>query len=161
MTDDDDDDDVRYRSRGDMARARKAEEKHLADLATALVASSQKTLAKLDLPETLVDALDEARRMKSHAARARQLRVVRRELPPPVADEATQWVNRFLEEGSAAIEAFLADHPTADRQHLNRLTRNAAHKDAKKAKKAKKTLVSEVREHLKLSAAADSSDDDG
>lgn len=160
------DEDQRLRSRGDLGRARKAEETRLAALAAALADLSKKQLARLDLDDAIVDAVEEARRMTTHSARARQLRAVRRELrgsdsvaiaaavadllnprgsPSPAARKAAAWAERFLAEGRVAVEAFLLEHEEADRQHLNVLIRNAQKAGPAKAAKAKKALVTSVR----------------
>lgn len=163
----DDTDEESQPSRGELGRARKAEETRLAALATALANLSKKQLGRLELDDALVDAVEEARRMTSHGARARQLRIVRRELRgsdsvaigaavsellnprgslTPAARKAAAWVERFLEEGGVAVEAFLAEHEHADRQRLNVLVRNAKKATPAKAAKAKKTLLAAVRE---------------
>ncbi len=167
----DDDPDTDLRSRGALTRERKAEEKRLAALATALVGLSNRQLGKLDLDEELGDAVAEARRIRTHGARARQLRIVRRELRgsdslaiadavddlvnphgrlSPAARRAKGWVDRFLDEGNAAVEDFLADHEHADRQRLRGLIRNANNADANnadanRAAKARKTLTATIQ----------------
>ncbi len=119
--------------------------------------------------------------MTARSARARQLRVVRRSLRDsdnraiaeavdrilnptgslsPAAREAERTVDRFLEEGNDAVEAFLATHEGADRQRLRGLLRNlrkaqpgqvdANDADASKANtknvaKARKTLAAALR----------------
>lgn len=139
-------DDEELYSRSDLSKRRKAEEKRLAALGSALVGLSAKQLDKLELSEELRDAVDEARRMTAHAARARQLRIVRRELrncdstavaeavdelvnprgsPSPALRAAQRWADRLLGEGSEAVESFIAEHAQTDRQRLNTLVRNA------------------------------------
>jgi len=73
-------DDRDLRSRTDARLERKHTEAALADLAWAMVAVNDRQLAKLDLPEALLDAVLEARAVRSPRARDRALRVVRREL---------------------------------------------------------------------------------
>ncbi|MBW2456764.1 MAG: DUF615 domain-containing protein [Deltaproteobacteria bacterium] len=153
-------------SRGDRSKQRKTEEKRLAALATTLVGLSNKQIGMVELDEEVSDAVDEARRVPTHTARARQLRVVRRALrgsdslaiasaveglfnrpgaPAPAAGEAQHWVNRLLTEGSEAVEDFLVHHVRADRQRLRGLIRNAHKTDAKKSAKARKTLNAAVQ----------------
>ena len=162
----DDNDEADLRSRTELAKERKAEEKRLVALATTLVGLSSKQLGKLDLNEEIIDAVGEARRMTTHGARARQLRVVRRELrgsdslaiatavdnllnprerPSPATREAQCWVDRFLDEGNDAVEGFLANHEHADRQRLKGLLRNARKADASKAAKARMTLTATIQ----------------
>ena len=165
----DDRDNADLRSRSDVARERKGNEKRLAELALALVGLSKKQLNKLELQEGLAEAVEEARRFPSHAARARQLRVVRRELRgsdslaiaaavdglvnpqgglAPAAREAQRWADRFLAEGTDAVESFLTEYEQADRQRLKGLLRNARKAAASKAARARKTLVAAIQEHV-------------
>ncbi|RLB61182.1 MAG: hypothetical protein DRI90_11965 [Deltaproteobacteria bacterium] len=164
MKDDKDDSDLR--SRGDVTRERKANEKRLATLATTLAGLSRKQLNKLVLDESLADAVDEAHRIQKHGARDRQLRIVRRELrgsdstaigaavddlinphgyPTPAARDAQSWADRFLADGNDAVEVFLADHEQADRQRLKGLLRNARKADASKGPKARNALVAVIQ----------------
>jgi ribosome-associated protein len=73
-------DDRDLRSRSDARRERKQKEAAWADLGEALVNLSARQLEQIALPEGLLDAVLEARRIASPAARARALRLVRREL---------------------------------------------------------------------------------
>lgn len=73
-------DDRDLRSRTDAKKERKDREESLAVLAEQLTALSSKELGRLELPEALADAIRDARAIHSPVARARQLRIVRREL---------------------------------------------------------------------------------
>jgi ribosome-associated protein len=169
--DDDDDDETELRSRGDLSRERKADEKRLAALAKTLAGLSSKQLSKLELDEGVADAVDELSRIRSHAARGRQLRIVRRELrgsdhvaiataidemlnpdgrPTPAAYEAGRWAARFLADGNDAVEEFVVGHEQADRQRLKGLLRNARRADASKSTKARKALVAAIQPHIKV-----------
>ena len=75
-----DQDDRDLRSRTDARRERKQAEAALADLARRLVELTERRLAGLELPEPLLDAVREARAIRSARARDRAIRVVRREL---------------------------------------------------------------------------------
>jgi ribosome-associated protein len=163
---DDADEDAELRSRGDATRERQADEKRLAALALALTSLSSKQLSKLDLEEGVADAVAEARRLPSRRARARQLRIVRRELrgcdsvaiatavddllnpdgrPTAAQYGAKLWADRFVTEGNDAVEGFLAEHEHADRQRLKGLLRNVRKADAAKAAKARKTLIAALQ----------------
>lgn len=159
------------RSRTALANERKATEKSFAKLAAALVALSPKQLAKLPLNPPSLKVIHEARRMRSHAARVRQLRAVRRELrdsdnvdaiaaaldaivnhhggPSPSAYEAGRWMNRFLDEGNDAVEAFLSDYEHADRQRIKGLIRKVRKADEAKIAAARRALQSFVETILK------------
>ena len=67
-------------SRSDIKRARKVKEEALARLAKELVGLGERTLAKLELPEDVLDPVVDAQRIQSPIALERQLRVVRRAL---------------------------------------------------------------------------------
>jgi ribosome-associated protein len=161
------------RSRTALAKERKAEEKRLAQLASTLVGLSPKQLAKIVLHDSVLEVIDEARRMRSHGARARQLRAVRRELrdnhdvdevaavlegvlhhraqPTPEIQELQRWAQRFVDEGDAAVEEFLALHGHADRQRLRALLRGARKADPAAGAKGRKTLENAIAALLKPS----------
>ena len=74
---DPEDDGQDLRSRTDERRERRAIENTLLSLAKDLVAMSRKRLDRLELPEGVLDAVNDARAIRSAAALNRQLRVVR------------------------------------------------------------------------------------
>ena len=101
----------------------------------------------LDLPEKLMQALHEAKRLHSrHGARKRQLQYVgklMREIDAePVNEyfrhrqlqvrqqaqahhELEHWRDRMIADADPAIEEFIEQHDQADRQHLRQLVRQA------------------------------------
>ena len=64
-------------SRTDRRKERLAEEQALLTLAESLVALSEQALARLQLPEGVLDSVADARLVRSAAARNRALRLVR------------------------------------------------------------------------------------
>ena len=115
----------------------------------------------------LLEALELARRLKRGGAKARQLRFVGRllrdvdqapilaaldeaqsghNLDTEVLHAAERWRDRLISEGNAAVEAFVHQHPTVDRQHLRQLARQAA-KDAAQGRppKASRALFKLIR----------------
>jgi ribosome-associated protein len=93
----------------------------------------------LHLPEPLLDALREARRLRSHGGLARQRQYIgklmrevdvaaveatlarRTDVPAVEAERqrrAEQWRTRLLREGSAALEDLVALRPSVDRSQL-------------------------------------------
>lgn len=119
----------------------------LQDLGVELVKLPAEQLAGLDLPEKLVDAIELARRITSHGAMKRQRQYIGKLMrgidPEPIralleqlrgADrvskarfqECERWRDRLIAEGDTALAEFLERRPTADRQHLRRLVREAA-----------------------------------
>jgi len=119
----------------------KREMEALQDLGATLVALDPPRLRELDLPERLADAIALARGITKHEARRRQMQYVgrlMREIDPapiraalerwetvPRAEKARfaaleDWRDRLLAD-AAALEAFVAQHPGADREDLARL----------------------------------------
>jgi ribosomal 50S subunit-associated protein YjgA (DUF615 family) len=161
-------------SRSDLKRANRVVEEALERLTADLARVSDKKLALLGLPETALEALLEYRAIESPRAKTRQLRLVRSELRdsdwsslqkrllllqahgtlPPVdgpADggnrEAT-WVTRLLGEGAPGMEAFLREHPRADRTHLRQLVRAVERASGDRRNKAERKLRDSVRSFL-------------
>src|SRR5262245_30769557 len=132
---------------------RKKEMTELQSLGAKLVALPESQLAEMPMDESLREALQEAKRIKSHEAKRRQLQYVGRLMrdvdPAPLrerleaivghsAQAAAQhrrleaWRERLLADDEA-LTAFAAEHPGADLQALRTLIRNAR-KQQKEAK---------------------------
>lgn len=129
---------------------RKREVNALQDLGTALEALPKDKLAKVPLPEKLVDALREAKRTTAHEGKRRQMqyigKLMRREedaepIRRAVTDlqlgraqdslalhEAERWRAELLA-SDGALTRWAAQHPGSDTQQLRSLVR-AARKDA-------------------------------
>src|SRR5688500_12744886 len=114
-------------------------------LGAELVALNEQQLASMDLPERLLDAVQEARRMTKFEARRRQMQYIGKLMrdvdPEPirnrlaawkaVSTESTarlhaieRWRTRLLEEEDAMTE-LLREYPHADSARLRTLVRNA------------------------------------
>lgn len=133
--------------------ARKKAMHALQDTGKRLTTLKVSQLAKLELPEKLLQALAEFRRLpNSHGARRRQLQYIGRLmrelglehvedeleslLSPPPQDPGRlrrqeQFRERILEDGDPAINGLLAQHPALDRQKLRKF-----HLDFRKASEA-------------------------
>ena len=117
---------------------RKRDMHALQDLGVELVALDAKRLAKLDLPELLVDAIALARTITRHEARRRQMQYIGRLMrdvdPEPLrvalaagasgsqAERAQfalveRWRDRVLQEADG-VDAFTAAYPDAPRETL-------------------------------------------
>jgi ribosome-associated protein len=117
----------------------------LQDLGEALVALDSRRLQKLDLPERLVDAIVQARGIRAHEGRRRQIQYIGKLMrtidPEPVQaaledwakgpkeDNARfaaleRWRDRLLAE-PAALNEFVGTYPQADRRHLESLISDA------------------------------------
>src|SRR5688572_24724477 len=129
-----------------VSKTRKKREMHeLQALGAALVALSDAHLAGMPLEEGLREAVLEARRMRSHEARRRQLqyigRLMRETDAAPIRarlDELSglsaqasvrhrrlEALRERLVAGDEALTEFAADYPGADLQALRALIRNA------------------------------------
>lgn len=125
--------------------ARKRASHALQSLGERIVELSPEKTAQLLLPERLVDAIDQARRIRAHEGRRRQLQYIGRLMrdvdgaavaarldamqEPHRAAVALQhaaedWRDRILAD-SGVITAFAAENPTADTQRLRQLSRAA------------------------------------
>ena len=125
----------------------------LQSLGAALVSLAESRLSGMQLESRLLQAVLEAKRIKSHEAKRRQLQYIgrlMRELDPaPIraqlaAIEGTSaqaaaahrrlesWRERLVND-DAALTRFAAEHPDADLQEIRALIRNAR-KEAKEGK---------------------------
>jgi ribosome-associated protein len=150
-----------------LSKTRRKQEMHsLQDIGEALVALGNDRLAQLDIPDSLRDAVVEAKRLNARGALRRQLQYIGRLMrdidPEPIKAkldawsgiskaETTKlhlierWRERLLTE-EIALGELLQDHPLADRQHLRNLIRNAQHEHkAGKPPKSSRALFRELR----------------
>ena len=145
------------------AHAQQALGERLARLATG-------HLKTLELPEALLEAIDEFHRLpKSHLARRRQLQfigrlmrdinqpVIERQLQTPEAPAPSKskltpaeiWAENVLEAGASVIESLLHLAPTLDRQKLKQLQRKASKaKENAEREKIRRRLHTYISEHL-------------
>jgi ribosome-associated protein len=124
---------------------RKREMHELQALGAALAALSEAQLKSMALGEELLGALLEAKRIKSHEAKRRQMQYIGRLMrdidPAPIRSRLAElegssaqatarhrrleaWRSRLLGDDEA-LTAFAAEHPGADLQALRALIRNA------------------------------------
>lgn len=124
---------------------KKREMNALQDLGEQLVALSSDQLKKIELPDTLREAVRDAQRFNSHGARRRQMQYIgklMREIEPEPIQSALDEINglsaaanarlHWLEsqrlrllENESVIGELARDHPGVDIQHLRQLRRNA------------------------------------
>jgi ribosome-associated protein len=128
---------------------RKQASHELQDLGEAVVALPADRLAALDLPEGLLDAINEYKRTKSFEGQRRQMqyigKLMRRTDPEPMRQavaemqlgrardslalhQAEAWRAQLVDD-DAALTRWTAEHPATDVQQLRNLVRNAR-KDA-------------------------------
>ncbi len=130
-------------------------------------------LAKLPVPEHLLPHIADARRISSHIAHKRQLAFLAKQMrreddevldairdaldaggeaarqETALLHRAEAWRERLLAEGDAALAELIAQHPSADRQQLRQLVRNALDERARnKPPRAFRELFKLLREVL-------------
>lgn len=140
------------------------------ELGQKLVALTDAQLARLPVPESLLPHIRECRRITAHIAHKRQLaflakqmrreddetleairdaldehgEAARREVAAMHRVEA--WRERLIADGDAALAALLDEYPTADRQHLRQLVRNAIEeRNRNKPPRAFREIYQELR----------------
>ena len=101
---------------------------------------------KLNLPDNLYDAVAEARGIRQHGARKRQLqyigKLMREVDAEPIQQQLDtllaqsreaalslhhieQWRDKILQDGDSALEELFHKYPDADRQYIRQLARQA------------------------------------
>jgi len=124
----------------------KREMEALQKIGTRIVELSKEQLATIPMPDTLDVAITEARRLKSHEGKRRQLQYIGKlmrsvDIEPiehalnlldaSSKEHATKlhqlerWRDRLIKEGDAVVGELLMKYPDADRQHIRQLIRNA------------------------------------
>jgi len=141
------------------SKSQRKREAHAAqELGEQLVTLKEQQIRSLDLPENLLQAILQAKTIKAHGGRKRQLQYIGKlmrqvDLEPIMAQldgltresrqdkklfhEAEQWRDRLLEDPSA-FEAFMDSYPTTDKQQLALLVKQAS--DLSTQKKYKRLL---------------------
>ena len=122
----------------------------LQDLGEELVALNEQQLETMRLPETLLAAVQDARRLSKHEAKRRQMQYIGRLMrdidAAPIRDRLEEWkgqgrehtaqlhtLERWRDElmaGDPALARFLGEYPGADSQQLRSLIRNARREQA-------------------------------
>lgn len=141
----------------------------LQDIGERLVALSADQLKEVDIPETLREAVIEARRITKFGAVKRQMQYIGRLMrdveTAPIIEKLDTWAgrsqhhiawlhrverwrDRLLEDESALTE-LLAEHPGADAQRLRALIRNAVkERELQKPPKNYREIFQVLREIL-------------
>src|SRR5690606_4557479 len=148
-------------------------------LGETLVSLTPAQLARLPIPEDLLEHIEYSKRITAHGARKRQLALLAQQMRR--AEDATQaairdaleansatskrsvalmhrierWRERLLAEGDAALAELLEEFPDADRQQLRTLVRNALAEQAKnKPPRAFREIFQVLRELMEPSLIA-------
>ncbi|MBI1174966.1 MAG: DUF615 domain-containing protein [Sideroxydans sp.] len=153
-----------------LSKTRRKQQMHdLQDIGERIAVLGNDKLAELDLPERLLDAIRELRRINKFGAQRRQMQYIGKlmrdvETGPIIAKldawsgvslQHTAWLHRIerwrdrLLEDSNALTELLADHPDADTQHLRALIRNAhREKELNKPPKSYREIFQVLRDMM-------------
>ncbi len=165
--------DADVRSRTSLKRERVNNENALKELVNELIDLNEGTYSSLEVPELVVDALLDARKIKSHGARERHLRLIRARLRDmdwvslrrridlrkmgiqveAPNQETTDWSEQLLIQGDPGLARFVEEYPHADRKRLRTLVRNVTAASPQRRGKARLALEQAVT-HI-LSASPD------
>ena len=145
-----------------------------------LVALNDKQLGELDLPEMLIDAIHDARRINKFGARQRQMQFIGKLMRHidmvPIQEKLDAWQQRSLNQtalshqtehwrerilnDTKAITEFAATYTAADIKQIRALTRNAhKEKQANKPPKSYRLLFHAL--HTVITAQVTLSEDTG
>lgn len=148
----------------------------LQHLGVELVELNEQQLATMQLPESLLEAVLEARRLTKHEAKRRQMQYIGRLMrdidAAPIRGRLEQWrgqgrehtaqlhaIERWRDEllaADPALARFLDEHPAADSQKLRSLIRNARRElSAALPPKSYRELFRLLRETMTRENAAD------
>ncbi len=166
MQEGDDEDELILISKSQLKRESHA----LTDLGKELVELPQNKLDKIPLDDTLLDAINLARRIRERGGRKRQIQFIGKLLRKTDAEpiiaameqlknehlkenarlhKLEQWRDRLIEEGDTALGELLTEHPDADRQQLRQLLRNAQREQKQnKPPKSARELFKYLRDNL-------------
>jgi ribosome-associated protein len=164
FTEDHEPDEEAYKSKSQVKREMHA----LRDLGEELLELPLEQFAKLELMDEIRDAINEARKIRQHGARKRQLQYIGKLMRDVDAEAIRQqletlqgqsrqavqalhriegWRDRLLNEGDTALAELLDQYPQGDRQMLRQLLRNAQKEQAaNKPPKAARSLFRYLRE---------------
>nr|WP_225907074.1 ribosome biogenesis factor YjgA [Methyloradius palustris] len=152
---------------------RKAEMDELQDIGVRLIGLSKERLAKLDLPERLLDAVNEAKRITANGATRRQKQYIgslMREVEvAPIIDQLQRWDGKHSAENAyfhqlerwrdrliaddSLISEWMIKYPQTDSQQMRALIRNAQREQtANKPPKSSRALFALLRENSESSA---------
>ena len=146
-----------------------------------LIALSKDRLIKLELPETLFDAVIEAKRLTANGAVRRQLqylgRLMRDVDSTPILEQLEAWEGKNTQENArfhtmerwrarlivepAALQEFLTNYPQVDIQQFRTLIRNAQKEEAtQKPPKSSRELFKLIRQVSEIENSTEESSDD-
>ena len=141
-------------------------------LGETLIAMKPAERARFPLSDDMLRAIEETSRIRSHEGRRRHMqyvgKLIRKEdltaiqgVFDAIEQEKEQrdhafhrlekWRDRLVDEGDDAVDLFMADYPTADRQALRQLVRNARkEREQGKPPTSSRKLFKHLRDTLAL-----------
>lgn len=163
------------RSRTSEKRERVSNEDALAELVTRLRALTAGQLAAVKVPDLVLDALRDAKQIKSYAALERHLRFTRGLLrgvdwqpllrrvdlvragfavdETEETGEGFEWTNRLLIQGEPALRRFLEEFPETDRRRIRQLMQNVSRSTEARRAKARRLLETAVQNAIQHARA--------
>lgn len=155
-------------SRTEERREKQRLEAERFELATKLTQLKRGHLDRLELPDPLLEMIDEVHVIQSAPARTRALKRLRAELrdidlellgkrlsalsstPGPKAAEAAHspWLDRLVSGGDPALAEFVQQFPQADRAQLRALIRNVTRSQGNERERATRRLTTLLRQVL-------------
>lgn len=158
------DPDAVTRSRTSLKVERVNNESALAELAQELVGLNEEMWVSMGVPALTLDALRDAKKIKTYSARARHMRLVRSTLrdadwmdlrrrldlrklgilAAPADEQVSEWCEQLLIQGDPALARFLEEFPKADRKRLRQIVRNVRAAPVEKRGKARMPLEQAV-----------------
>jgi len=146
---------------------RKAAMDELQFIGGSLIELPKEKLAKLDLPEILLDAIREAKRITANGATRRQLQYIGKLMrsvdTAPILDQLQRWEGKHTAENAyfhrlenwrtrliadeSVLSDFMLQYPSVDSQQIRTLIRNARREEAAgKPPKSSRELFKLLRE---------------
>ena len=161
--------DVKHDSTEEISKSQLKRDMHaLQALGQQLVELPKEQFEKISLEESLRDAIVDARHIRQHGARKRQLqyigKIMRNVDAKPIQEQLNtlkgqsnqaaqalhtieRWRDRLLKEGDNALEDLVKQYQQVDRQYLRQLLRNAQKETlTNKVPKSTRTLFRYLRE---------------
>ncbi|MCW8933371.1 MAG: DUF615 domain-containing protein [Gammaproteobacteria bacterium] len=159
---------------------RKKECDDVLQLGEKLIALNKEELDQINMDDELRSAIEEAQRIKSNSALKRQKHFIAK-IMRGLGDETLasqlervlhkhdiynadfkrmeKWRDAIIENGDKAINAFIEEHPQADRSHLRQLVRNInKEKKTNKPPVAFRQIFKYIREVVELDSGDNAND---
>jgi ribosome-associated protein len=171
------------RSRTSLKKERINNELALTELAVQLKELTASQLLSLGVSDHAIEAIEQARSIKSYGARDRQLRLIRTRLRAldwmlvrakldqkragvagqtlaPSTDEARVWTEQLIVQQDDGLSRFMGQYENANRQRIRQLMRTVLQTGEAKRHKARQLLLSAISDVLANHAASRKKDEE-